>query len=87
VDHVHCFVALDGSFRARERAEAEARLDPPFDRTEILLDAVIELRDDATVTSLAECMSPLQLVNNTGIRRVPRRQQSDASTMAAITRL
>src|SRR4051812_7478716 len=66
-----CFVALDRSLRPRERAEAEARLDPPFDRTVILLDNVVEVRDDATATSLAECMSPLQFVNNTGIRRVP----------------
>jgi hypothetical protein len=70
-DHVHCFIALDRSLRARERAEAEARLDPPFDRTVILLDNVVEVRDDATATSLAECMSPLQFVNNAGIRRVP----------------
>jgi hypothetical protein len=66
-DHVHCFIALDRSLRARERAEAEARLDPPFNRTVILFDNVIEIRDDATTASLAEYMSPLQFVNNTGI--------------------
>ena len=70
-DHVHCFVALDSSLRGRERAEAEARLDPPFDRTVILLDNVVEVRDDATATSLTECMSPLQFLNNTRIGRVP----------------
>ena len=53
-DYVHCFIALDGSYRARERAEAEARIDPPFDRTVILLDNVVEIRDDATATSPAE---------------------------------
>jgi hypothetical protein len=62
---------LDGSFRAGERAEAEARIDPPFDRTMILLDNIVEIRDHATATSLAQCMIPLQFVNNTGIRRVP----------------
>ena len=66
-NHVHCFIALDGSWRARERAEAEARIDPPFDRTVILFHNVVEIRNDATATSLAECMSPLQFVNNTGI--------------------
>src|SRR5437763_8328078 len=70
-DHVHCFIALDRSLRARERAEAEARLYAPFDGTVILLDNVVEVRDDTTATSLPECMSPLQFVNNTGIRRVP----------------
>src|SRR4051794_15535381 len=70
-DHVHCFIALDRLLRTRERAEAEARLDPPFDGTVILLDNVIEIREDAPATSLAECMSPLEFVNNTGIRRVP----------------
>ena len=70
-DHVHCFVALDSSLRGRERAEAEARLDPPFDRTVILLDNVVEVRDDATATSLTECMSPLQFLHNTRIGRVP----------------
>src|SRR4051794_12799175 len=70
-DHVHCFIALDCLLRARKRAEAEARLDPPFDGTVILLDNVIEIRDHATATSLAECMRPLEFVDNTGIRRVP----------------
>jgi hypothetical protein len=66
-DHVHCFIGLDGSCRARERAEAEARIDPTFDRTMILFDNVVEIRDDETATSLAQCMIPLQFVNNTGI--------------------
>ena len=70
-NHVHCCVALDRSLRGLERAKAEARLDPPFDRTVILLDNVIEIRDDATAASLAECMCPLQFVDHTGIRRVP----------------
>src|SRR4051794_33195846 len=42
-DHVHCFVALDRSLRARELTETEARLDPPFDRTVILLDNAVEV--------------------------------------------
>jgi len=59
-DHVHCFIALDGSFRSGERAEAEARIDPPFDRTVILLDNIVEIRNHATATSLARRMIPLQ---------------------------
>jgi hypothetical protein len=34
---------LDGPFRTGERAEAEARTDPPFDRTVILLDNIVEI--------------------------------------------
>jgi len=64
-DHMHCFISLDRSLRTREGAEAEARLDPPFDRTVILLDNVVEVSDDATSTSPTECMSPLQFVKNT----------------------
>src|SRR5437868_12416456 len=70
-DHVHCFIALDRSFYSGKRAEAEARIDPPFDRTVILLDNIVEVRDNAAATSLAECMILLQFVNNLGIRRVP----------------
>ena len=69
-DHVHCFIALEGPFRTGERAEAEARTDPPFDRTVILLDNIVEIRDHAAATSLAQCMIPLQFVNNIGVRRV-----------------
>jgi hypothetical protein len=70
-DHVHCFIALDRSLCARERAKAEARPDPPFDRTVILLDNVIQIRDDTTATSLAECMRPLQFVNERGYDGFP----------------
>jgi hypothetical protein len=41
-DDVHCFIALDGSFCSGERAEAEARIDPPFDRTMILLHNIVD---------------------------------------------
>ena len=68
---MHCFVALDRSLRARERVETEARPDPPFDRTVILLDDVVEVRDDATATSLAEYMSPFQFVDNRGYDGFP----------------
>ena len=42
-DHVHCLIALNGSLCSRERAEAEARVDPSFDRTVILLDNIVEI--------------------------------------------
>src|SRR5438270_8719572 len=70
-DHVHRLIALDRSFCTGERAEAEARIDPPFDRTMILLDNIVEIRHHAAATSLAECMISLQFVNHIGIRRVP----------------
>lgn len=69
-DHVHCFIALDGSFCSGERAEAQARIDPPFDRTVILLHNIIEIRDHAAATSLAECMIARQFLNHIGIRGV-----------------
>ena len=71
-DHVHCFAASD-LFSPRPRKNGNrGRLDPPFYLTAILLDNVVEVKDDATATSLAECMSPLQSVNDTRIRRVRR---------------
>jgi hypothetical protein len=36
-DDVHCFIALHSSFCSGERAEAEPHIEPPFDRTVILL--------------------------------------------------
>lgn len=35
--HMHRFIALDRPFGTREKAEARARIDPPFDPTGILL--------------------------------------------------
>ena len=70
-DHVHRLIALDGSLCSRERAEAEARLDSSFDRTVILLDDIVEVGDHAAPTSLAECMTPLQLVDHFWVRRIP----------------
>ena len=55
-DHMHCLIALDRSFCTGERAEAEARIDPAFDRTMILLDNIVEIRDHAAATSFLEQM-------------------------------
>jgi hypothetical protein len=66
-DHVHCFIALDSTLCRGERAKAEARIDPRFDRTVILFDNIVEIRDHASATSLAECMIPVQFVNNIAI--------------------
>jgi hypothetical protein len=41
----HCFIALDGSFCSGEREEAEAHIDPPFDRTVILLHNIVDMSD------------------------------------------
>jgi hypothetical protein len=40
------------------------------DRTVSLLDNIVEIRDYAAATSLAQCVIPLQFVDNTGVRRV-----------------
>jgi hypothetical protein len=69
-DHVHCFISLDRPFCAGERAEAETGIDAPFDCTVILLDDIVEIRNHAAATSLAQCMLPLQLVDHRGTRRI-----------------
>jgi hypothetical protein len=58
---------LDGPFRTGERAEAEARTDPPFDRTVILLDNIVEIRDHAAATSLAQCLIPVWTENSNAL--------------------
>ena len=62
---------MDGSLCSGERAEAEAGIDSSFDRTVILLDNIVEVGDHAATTSLAECMTPLQLMDHFWVRRIP----------------
>src|ERR1700759_827993 len=66
-DHVHRFIALDRPLGARKRAEAQTRVDPPFDRTMILLDNIVEIGNDTAATSPAERVIPFQFVNHSGI--------------------
>src|SRR5260370_11425282 len=42
-EHVHCFIALQGSPRALRRKETHPELDQPFDEAMILLDKVVEV--------------------------------------------
>jgi hypothetical protein len=53
-NHVHCFIALNRSFCGGKRAEAETRIDAPFDRPVILFDDIVEIRDYPAATALAE---------------------------------
>ena len=41
------FVAFDNSFCSAQGTEAKAYIDPRFDRTVILLDNIVEIRDHA----------------------------------------
>ena len=68
---MHCLIALNRSLCSGERAEAEARIDSSFDCAVILLDNIVEVGDHAAATSLAECMTSLQLVDHFGVRRIP----------------
>ena len=42
-DHVHHFIAAQGSPRGLERKEAHPELDPPFHEAMILLDDIVEV--------------------------------------------
>jgi hypothetical protein len=68
---VHGFIPLDCSLGAIERAKAEARIHPSFDRTVILFNDIVQIGNNAAATSLAEYVVPLQLLNDTWIRRIP----------------
>ncbi len=66
-DHMHRFIALDRPLGAGEGAKAQARVYPPFDRTMILLNNIVEIGNHAAATSPAECMIPFQFANHSGI--------------------
>ena len=67
---MHCFISLNRALRAVEGTESQTSVDPSFYRTVILLDDVIEIRNNATAASSTKHVLLFKLLDNGRVRRI-----------------
>jgi hypothetical protein len=70
-NHVHCFIALNRALCAIKGTESQTSVDPSLNRAVILLDDVIEIRNNATAARSAKHALVLKLLDNGRVRRIP----------------
>src|SRR3954453_19006832 len=70
-NHVHCFIALNRALCAIKGTESQTSVDPSLNRAVILLDDVIEVRNNATAASSAKDALLFKLLDNVRVGRIP----------------
>ena len=67
---MHCFVALNRALCAIKGTESQTSVDPSLNRAVILLDDVIEIRNNATAASSTKRALLFKLLDNGRVRRI-----------------
>ena len=65
-----CFISLNRALRPVEGTESQTSVDPSFYRAVILLDDVIQIRNNATVASSTKHALPFKLSANGWVARI-----------------
>lgn len=68
---MHCFVALNRALCAIKGTESQTSVDPSLNRAVILLDDVIEIRNNAAAASSSKGALLFKLLDNGGVGRIP----------------
>src|SRR5262249_53388774 len=70
-DCMHRLVALNGSTRALDRSEPQARRDPLLDESMVLLDDVVQIRCGSATTAATQLTGLLQIGDRAGVGGCP----------------